>query len=109
MLSWDIRMTPWKLLSVRGIAIRRNAGEGQKILIRGLAPKYSSININGQRIPSTDATDRSVDLSMISSDILAGIEVYKELNPDQDGDGAGGQVNFILRSAEGGFHSKLDG
>jgi TonB-dependent receptor len=91
-----------------GIAIERNAGEGQKVLIRGLAPKYSAITINGQKIPATDATDRSVDLSMISSDILAGIEVYKQLTPDQDADVAGGQVNFVIRRAEEGFHSRLD-
>lgn len=63
-----------------GISIQRNAGEGQKIIVRGLSPRFNSITVNGVRIPSTDSQDRSVDLSMISPDVLAGIEVLKSLD-----------------------------
>ena len=69
-----------------GISIQRDAGEGQKVIVRGLAPRFNSITINGVRIPSTDPENRSVDLSMISPDVLAGIEVFKALTPDHDGD-----------------------
>jgi TonB-dependent receptor len=86
-----------------GIAVQRDAGEGQKIIIRGLAPKYNLITVNGERIPSTDPTDRSVDLSMISSEMLAGIEVYKALTPDKDGDAIGGTVNFVVKKAPEGL------
>jgi TonB-dependent receptor len=82
-----------------GISIQRDAGEGQKVVVRGLSPKFNSITVNGERIPSTDATDRSVDLSMISPDILSGIEVFKALTPDKDGDAVGGTVNLVLRQA----------
>ena len=51
-----------------GISIERDAGEGQKVIIRGLSPKFNAITVNGERIPSTDGDDRSVDLSMISPD-----------------------------------------
>jgi len=53
-----------------GVAVQRDAGEGTKVVVRGLSPKFSSITVNGERIPSTDEEDRSVDLSMISSDAL---------------------------------------
>jgi TonB-dependent receptor len=82
-----------------GISIQRDAGEGQKVVVRGLSPKFNSITVNGERIPSTDATDRSVDLSMISSDLLSGIEVFKALTPDKDGDAVGGTVNLVLKRA----------
>ena len=72
-----------------GVAVQRDAGEGTKVVVRGLSPKFSSITVNGERIPSTDEEDRSVDLSMISSDALAGIEVFKSLTPDRDGDAIG--------------------
>ena len=55
-----------------GISIERDAGEGSKVVIRGLAPTYNAITVNGQKIPATDPQNRSVDLSMISSDILCG-------------------------------------
>ncbi len=52
---------------ISGVYVQRDAGEGQKVVVRGLAPRFNNISINGQRIPSTDANDRSVDLSMIST------------------------------------------
>ena len=82
-----------------GVAIQRDAGEGSKVIVRGLSPKFNSITVNGQRIPATDPDNRSVDLSMISQDILEGIEVYKALTPDKDGDAIGGTVNLVTKSA----------
>ncbi|GIV36362.1 MAG: TonB-dependent receptor [Cyclobacteriaceae bacterium] len=84
---------------ISGIYVQRDAGEGQKVVVRGLAPRFNNITINGQRIPSTDANDRSVDLSMISPAMLSGIEVYKAARPDQDGDAIGGTVNFSFKKA----------
>ncbi len=85
---------------ISGVYVQRDAGEGQKVVVRGLAPRFNNISINGQRIPSTDANDRSVDLSMISPSMLSGIEVYKAARPDQDGDAIGGTVNFKFKKAE---------
>lgn len=84
---------------IAGIYVQRDAGEGQKVVVRGLAPRFNNITINGQRIPSTDANDRSVDLSMISPSMLSGIEVYKAARPDQDADAIGGTVNFRFKKA----------
>jgi outer membrane receptor protein involved in Fe transport len=105
-----------------GISVRRSGGEGQRVNIRGLSPKFSAVAIDGVRIPATgqgrqvfnlyvgqgagssspNVDDRSVDLSMISSEALSGIEVYKSLTPDQDGDAIGGRVNFISKKAPSG-------
>ncbi|MGE5496636.1 MAG: TonB-dependent receptor [Syntrophothermus sp.] len=93
------------LARLPGIALQRDGGEGQKVIVRGLAPKYSNITINGEKIPSTDQEDRSVDLSSISPDMLAGIEVYKSLTADKDGDAVGGTVNFTVKKAPEGMHS----
>ncbi len=95
------------LARLPGISLERSGGEGQKVVIRGLAPKYSNITINGEKIPSTDAVDRSVDLSSISPDMLAGIEVYKSITPDQDGDAVGGTVNFTVKRASNDFHGDV--
>ncbi len=104
-----------------GVGVSRSGGEGQRVNIRGLSPKFSSVNIDGVRVPATgqgrqvfqisgtggggggsvspQVDDRSVDLSMISSESLAGIEVYKSMSPDQDGDAIGGSVNFVSAKA----------
>lgn len=91
-----------------GISIKRDGGEGNKIVIRGLAPAYNMITIAGEKVPATDLDDRSVDLNMISPEILAGIEVIKALTPDKDADAFGGIVDFKLTVApSGGFRSKF--
>jgi TonB-dependent receptor len=89
-----------------GISIQRDAGEGSKVVVRGLSPRFTNVTVNGQRVPSTDLVDRSVDLSTVSQDVLAGIEVYKALTPDQDGDAIGGTVNLTTQAARPGFNAR---
>src|SRR5690606_31265161 len=49
-----------------GVSVQRENGEGQRVVIRGLAPQYNAITVNGERIPSTDLENRSTDMSMFS-------------------------------------------
>ncbi len=98
-----------------GVSVQRESGEGEKVLIRGLSARFTTISVNGVRIPATegyklnvDDDDRSVDLSLISQEALAGIEVFKALTPDMDGDAVGGSVNFVLRHAPSGLRFRLD-
>jgi len=85
-----------------GVSIKRVGGEGTKVVIRGLAPKYNVITINGVRMASSNPNDRSTDLSMVSSNMLEGIEVSKTITADQDADVLGGTVNFRMREAKAG-------
>ncbi len=82
-----------------GISILRSGGEGSKIVIRGLAPKYNKIQVEGVKMASTGSGDRSTDLSMISPYMLEAIEVSKAAMPDKEADVLGGSVNFVLREA----------
>ncbi len=86
-----------------GVSLQRSGGEANKIVIRGLSPKYNTVTINGMRVPSTDTQNRSVDLSLISSNMLDGIEVTKALTPDKDGDAFGGTVDLKIRNASEGL------
>lgn len=90
-----------------GVSIQRDGGEGQKVVVRGLSPRFNNITFNGERIPSTDAVDRSVDLSFLSPDQLAGIEVFKAITPDMDGDAIGGTINFTAKKAQSGLQGDL--
>ena len=82
-----------------GVAIQRNGGEASQIVLRGLSSKYSSITVDGVKIPATDPNTRDVDLSTISQGALAGIELYKTLLPDMDADAIAGAVNLVTRKA----------
>ena len=84
---------------IPGVSIRREGGEGNKVVIRGLSPKYNRVTVNGTNLASADTSDRSTDVSMISQYMLEGIEVTKAGTPDQEGDVLGGTINFILKIA----------
>lgn len=86
-----------------GISIQRSGGEANRIAIRGLSPKFNTVTVNGIRLPSTDGTDRAVDLSLVSSNILDGVEVRKAITPDMDADVVGGNVDLRLRNAPAGL------
>lgn len=90
-----------------GISLIRSGGEGQKVAIRGLSPKYNVTMVNGVRMQSTDRNDRSVDLNMIAPNILSGIEVTKALTADMDADAVGGTVNLKIGKAAEGLQGKF--
>ncbi len=90
-----------------GVSIERYGGEATKISIRGLSPKYNLITVNGVRIPSTGDYDRSVDLSLISSNMLDGIILKIANTPDMDADVIGGTVDLKLKEAPDKFTSNI--
>jgi TonB-dependent receptor len=90
-----------------GISLVRTGGEGSGVVIRGLDPKYSQITIDGIQVPSTNSTNRSTDISGISQYVLQGVEVFKTLTPDKDGNATAGSINLKLNEAPDGFHSSI--
>ncbi len=90
-----------------GVSMLRSGGEGTHIIIRGLSPKFNTIQINEVKMAATEGGERSVNLSMISPYMLEGIEVMKALTADQDADAVGGTVGFRIRKAKPGFQHDL--
>lgn len=82
-----------------GVSVQRSGGEANKIVLRGLSDRFTSITVNGVRLAATDADARGVDLSTIAQGSLAGIELYKALTPDKDADAIAGSVNFVTKTA----------
>ncbi|MEG8989507.1 TonB-dependent receptor [Ignavibacteria bacterium 4148-Me] len=102
-----------------GVSIIRTGGEGSKVVVRGLSPQYNRVTIDGVELPSNVTSsdpnehkseyrsndelsfseDRATDLSMISSNMLGGIEVVKAITPDMDATLLGGVINFTMRKA----------
>jgi TonB-dependent receptor len=86
-----------------GISIERSGGEANKVEVRGLDPKYSLVSVNGVTVPGTGANDRSVDLSLISSNMLDAISVKKVVTADMDADVLGGTIDLKLKEAPDGL------
>ncbi|MDR2913614.1 MAG: carboxypeptidase-like regulatory domain-containing protein [Tannerella sp.] len=82
-----------------GIAVNRSGGEGAAFLLRGLDQSYSTVLINGEPFP--------VALNVISTYSLQGVEVYKTLTANQEGDAVAGSVDLTLREIPKGLHYNL--
>jgi len=86
-----------------GVSLERSGGEGTKVVIRGMASKYSLIQIDGVNMTATGEGDRSTDLSMISPYMLEGIELTKSVMANQEATATGGIVNFRIKKAPHGL------
>jgi TonB-dependent receptor len=87
------------LKRVPGIVVIQDQGEARFGLIRGTEPRFNSVMINGERIPSAEAEVREVQLDLIPADMVSQVEVNKALTPDMDADAIGGAVNIVTRAA----------
>ncbi|MFC0875098.1 TonB-dependent receptor [Saccharicrinis sp. FJH2] len=87
------------LKRIPGINVQYDQGEARFGNIRGTAPEYNSVTINGDRIPSAEAETRSIQLDLIPSDMIQMVEVNKVVTPDMDADAIGGSVNLVTKSS----------
>ena len=86
-------------------ALRRVVGMGHGgANIRGVGAAASNITMDGQRMGST-GSDRSVDLSTISADMVQELDVIKVVTPDMDADALSGVINVSTRRPIGGDRS----
>jgi TonB-dependent receptor len=91
------------LKRVPGVTVALDQGEARFGSIRGTEPRFNSVMVNGERVPSAEAEVREVQLDLIPADMVQAIEVNKTLTPDMDADAIGGAVNVVTRAAPAGF------
>jgi len=90
-----------------GISVIRSGGEGAGLVIRGLEPRYTSVTINGIQMAATGGASRETNISGLSQYILQGVEVYKALTADMEGNSVAGTVNLQLKQIQEGLHYNL--
>ncbi len=91
------------LKRISGINVQYDQGEARFGQVRGTPAEFSSVTINGSRIPSAEGDIRNVQLDLIPSDMIQMIEVNKTLMPDQDGDAIGGSINLVTKNSPSRF------
>lgn len=84
---------------IPGINVQYDQGEARFGNIRGTAPQYNSVTINGERIPSAEAEIRSIQLDLVPSNMIKMVEVNKAVTPDMDADAIGASVNLVTKAA----------
>ena len=73
-------------------------GSQGSINIRGIAGEFNSVQIDGNRVPSSGG-DNAFNPRQLSADAITVVEVIKAPTPDRDGDAIGGIVNLVSRTA----------
>ena len=84
---------------IPGINVQYDQGEARFGQIRGTSPDFSSVTINGNRLPSAEGDIRNVQLDLIPADMIQTIVVNKVVTPDMDADAIGGSVNLVTKSS----------
>ena len=72
--------------------------DGRFIVVRGLGDRYSTAQLNGLQMPSTDPYRNSPQLDLIPASLLDNIVTSKTFTPDQPGSFTGGNVNLQTKA-----------
>jgi TonB-dependent receptor len=81
------------------VTLERDEGEGKYVQIRGTEPRLTNATIDGVNVPSPESGVRQIKFDAIPSDIVESVEINKTLQANQDGDGIGGSVNMVTKTA----------
>lgn len=91
------------LQRIPGVSIDRQNGEGNQISVRGFGPSFNLVTLNGRQMPGASSPKqegadsalqpRSFNFADISSESIAGVEIYKTVNVGAPSGGIGATVN----------------
>jgi TonB-dependent receptor len=81
------------------VTLERDEGEGKYVQVRGTEPRLTNATIDGVNVPSPESGVRQIKFDAIPSDIVESVEINKTLQANMDGDGIGGSVNLVTKTA----------
>ena len=81
------------------VTLERDEGEGKYVQIRGTEPRLTNTTIDGVNVPSAESGVRQIKFDAIPADIVGSVEINKTLQANMDGDGIGGSVNLVTKTA----------
>lgn len=88
------------LQRVTGVQITRAANEGKLVSVRGLPSEFNYVTLNGQAVSSASdnqiaqSADRNFDFSLLASDFISSLEVYKTPRADLEEGALAATVNI---------------
>ncbi len=72
--------------------------DGKYIVVRGLGDRYSTAQLNGLTMPSSDPYRNSPQLDLVPANLLDNIQTSKTFTPDQSGAFTGGNVDLKTKA-----------
>jgi len=68
--------------------------DGKYIFVRGLGDRYTSTQLNGAEIPSTDPYKRAGAIDLVPTSLVDNIVTVKSFTPDKPGNFSGGTIDI---------------
>lgn len=81
------------------VTLERDEGEGKYVQVRGTEPRLTNATVDGVNIASPESGVRNIKFDAIPADIVESVEINKTLQANMDGDGIGGSVNLVTKTA----------
>jgi outer membrane receptor protein involved in Fe transport len=81
------------------VTLERDEGEGKYVQVRGTEPRLTNTTIDGINVPSPESGVRQIKFDAIPADLVESVEINKTLQANMDGDGIGGSVNLVTKTA----------
>jgi TonB-dependent receptor len=81
------------------VTLERDEGEGKYVQVRGTEPRLTNTTIDGINVPSPESGVRQIKFDAIPADLVESVEINKTLQANMDGDGIGGSINLVTKTA----------
>ncbi|MBY8823235.1 TonB-dependent receptor [Sphingomonas colocasiae] len=83
-----------------GVSFDRSGetGDGTNIVVRGMAPDFNAIKLNGVELPEGKGRGRSASLSNVLTESVGQVTINKTLMASQDSSGTGGLIEIETKS-----------
>jgi TonB-dependent receptor len=81
------------------VTLERDEGEGKYVQVRSTEPRLTNTTVDGINLPSEEPGVRQIKFDAIPASLVDSAEVSKTLQANMEGDGIGGSVNLVTRTA----------
>ncbi|GGA58239.1 TonB-dependent receptor [Edaphobacter acidisoli] len=81
------------------VTLERDEGEGKYVQVRSTEPRLTNTTVDGVNLPSEEPGVRQIKFDAIPSGLVDSVQISKTLQANMDGDGIGGSVNLVTRTA----------
>jgi TonB-dependent receptor len=81
------------------VALTRNEGQDNFVEVRGTEARLNNTTVDGFNMPSEDPGIREFDFFAVPTGIVDSVKVSKTLQANMDGDGIGGSIDLVTKTA----------
>ncbi len=82
------------------VTLERDEGEGKYVQVRSTEPRLTNTTVDGVNLPSEEPGVRQIKYDAIPASLVDSVQINKTLLANMEGDGIGGSVNLVTKTAD---------